>query len=211
MTDRNLMICFCGHPIVIWGHFPVCFFSETVVGSAQLGSLWDIWYHAFVALKIPVPQQERVMDFLLAYVPRHGVFFVLENRLGLMGVAYKEWQEFGDHYLKKKKERKRNKIKIGHPQCSYRTQQLGSSSHVSLSKSLCWHQETSGYSTGMYLVPQKPFSKAKAFIFSLWTTWSISLHLSHRPSSTANNPISLPCELWEVILMGSFPGQPPVR
>lgn len=53
-------------------------------------SCWDIQYHAFVALKIPVPQQEKVMYFLLAHGPRRGVFFVLENRLGLMGVAYKE-------------------------------------------------------------------------------------------------------------------------
>lgn len=30
------------------------------------------------------------MDFFLASVPYRGVFFVLENQLGLMGGAYKE-------------------------------------------------------------------------------------------------------------------------
>lgn len=81
------MICFCGLPITVWGHFPVCFFSGTVVGSAQKGAVLGYSIPAFVALKIPVPQQEKVMSSPLACVPRCGVFFVLENCLGLMGVA----------------------------------------------------------------------------------------------------------------------------
>lgn len=39
IKERNLMICFCGRPRRVWGHLPVCFFSGTIVGSAQKGVL----------------------------------------------------------------------------------------------------------------------------------------------------------------------------
>ena len=39
IRERNLMSCFCGHPITVWGHFSDCFFPRTIVGSARKGAL----------------------------------------------------------------------------------------------------------------------------------------------------------------------------
>ena len=144
-------------------------------------------------------QREKVMSSLLAHVPRPGVFFVLENCLGLMGVAYKERWEFGDH-LKKiiVKKTKTRKIKQKQP-CLYRTPRSHSERFsFSVRKSLWW-QAPGTLQT--HLVLQKPFSNAQVLTSSPGTTEQVDtvpprgLVLLH-----GNGSHSSVLKPWELIL-----------
>lgn len=85
ITERNLMICFCGHSIMVWGHFPVCFFSGTIVGSAQKGALLGYSISCICCFKNTSAPAREGHVLLIGTCPQTWCFLCLGESLRFNG------------------------------------------------------------------------------------------------------------------------------
>ena len=200
------MNCFCGRPGMVWGHFPDCFFPGTIVGSAQKGALMGYSISCICCFKNTSAPAREGHVLLIGTCPQTWCFLCLGESLRFNGCCIQRmmgiWWSFLKNRKTKIREIKQNQAILSAVQTlrSHLEQFLSS-----LRKSLWWHQGTSGCiwcHRNLSLMPRS----------------SSSLHGPHeRFHSTSptgllcyplTDPIPLSCELWEVILLWTFPGWP---